>query len=95
MPQRAVIAIPLSKLTSAWRALHHAETQLLCLASPEETTLRSPALRLRLASDPDPVNNSLGTQLAAHAGDAPAERALLVAATEDLHRQEDDDFERE
>ncbi|MFJ5024115.1 hypothetical protein [Streptomyces goshikiensis] len=91
----AILAIPLSKLAAAWRALHHAETQLLRLESPEEIALRSLALRLRLACDPDPVNNSLGTQLAAHAGDAPAERALLIAATEELHRQEDDDFERE
>ncbi|WP_327300240.1 hypothetical protein [Streptomyces goshikiensis] len=95
LPQRAVIAIPLSKLAAAWRALHHAETQLLRLEGPEEIALRSLTLRLRLASDPDPVNNSLGTQLAAHAGDAPAERALLIAATEELHRQEDEDFERE
>ncbi|MFE6270611.1 hypothetical protein ACFVQ9_17720 [Streptomyces goshikiensis] len=95
LPQRAVIAIPLSKLAAAWRALHHAETQLLRLEGPEEIALRSLTLRLRLACDPDPVNNSLGTQLAAHAGDAPAERALLIAATEELHRQEDDDFERE
>ncbi|MFJ5631629.1 hypothetical protein ACIQF5_03125 [Streptomyces goshikiensis] len=81
----AAIAIPLSKLAAAWRALHHAETQLLRLEGPEEITLRSLALRLRLTSDPDPANNSLGTQLAAHAGDA----------TEELHRQEDDDFEHE
>ncbi|MFE3606930.1 hypothetical protein [Streptomyces goshikiensis] len=41
--------------------MHHVETQLLRLEGPEEITLRSLALRLRLASDPGPANNSLGT----------------------------------
>ncbi|MFF6777049.1 hypothetical protein ACFY8W_26345 [Streptomyces sp. NPDC012637] len=90
-----VLAIPLSKLASAWRTLHEAETRLLRLEGPEEVALRARGLRLRLAADPGPVNDRIAGELAEHAGDAAAERAILVAATERIHDTEDGDFERE
>ncbi|MFF5703008.1 hypothetical protein ACFY7H_10950 [Streptomyces sp. NPDC012794] len=95
LPGRWAVAIPLSKLASAWRVLHEAESQLLRLEDAEEITVRSRVLRLRLASDQDPANDSLVAELAARAGDPPAERALLIAVTEQLSWQEDGDFERE
>ncbi|MCX5380031.1 hypothetical protein [Streptomyces sp. NBC_00091] len=95
LPQRWVVAIPLSKLASAWRALHEVEAQLLRLEGPEEIAVRCRALRLRLGSDGDPAGGSLAAELAAHAGDPAAERALLIAVTEQLSWQEDGEFERE
>ncbi|MFI8966428.1 hypothetical protein ACIGO8_30440 [Streptomyces sp. NPDC053493] len=90
-----VLAIPLSKLASAWRTLHEAETRLLRLEDPEETALRARGLRLRLAAEPGPVNDAIAAELAAHEGEAATERAILVAATERIHDQEDGEFERE
>ncbi|MEU8436697.1 hypothetical protein AB0F18_28070 [Streptomyces sp. NPDC029216] len=95
LPRRWVIAIPLSKLASAWRVLHEAESQLLRLEGPEEIALRSRALRLRLGGDRDPADGSLAGELAAHAGDPAAERAALIAVTDRLAEREDDAFERE
>ncbi|GAA3384922.1 hypothetical protein [Streptomyces racemochromogenes] len=95
LPHRWVVAIPLSKLASAWRVLHEAESQLLRLEEPGEITLRVHALRLRLASEPDPTLRPLAAELAPRPGDAAAERALLIAVTEQLSRQEDEAFERE
>ncbi|MFF2197306.1 hypothetical protein [Streptomyces sp. NPDC058157] len=95
LPRRWVVAIPLSKLASAWRVLHEAEAQLLRLEDPEETALRARALRLRLEDGRDPADEPLARELAAPTGDPAAGRAALIAVTERLSEREDGAFERE
>ncbi|MFI9810434.1 hypothetical protein ACIHEJ_40265 [Streptomyces sp. NPDC052301] len=95
LPRHSVVAIPLSKLSAAWRTVHEAETQLLRLEPQEEIALRAQSLRLRLITDPGPVNDRLVRELAEHHGDVSSERAILVAAMEQLHDTEDTEYERE
>ncbi|RPF29508.1 hypothetical protein EDD96_6032 [Streptomyces sp. Ag109_G2-6] len=95
LPRRWVVAIPLSKLASAWRVLHEAEAQLLRLEDLEETALRARALRLRLEDGRDPADEGLARELAAPTGDPAAGRAALIAVTERLAEREDGAFERE
>ncbi|GLF94011.1 hypothetical protein [Streptomyces yaizuensis] len=92
-PNALVVAIPLSKLAAAWRVLHAAERQLLRLEPPEETTARVLALRLRLAASPERDDAELAASLATAEG--PAARALLIAATEHVHRRDDTAAEQE
>ncbi|MEW1634116.1 hypothetical protein AB0469_08590 [Streptomyces sp. NPDC093801] len=95
LPRRWVVAIPLSKLASAWRVLHEAEAQLMRLEGPEETALRARALRLRLEEGGEPDGAALVKELAAHTGDPAHARAALIAVTERLAEREDGAFERE
>ncbi|MGW4890774.1 hypothetical protein ACWEQL_00675 [Kitasatospora sp. NPDC004240] len=105
LPRHWVVAIPLSKLAAAWRVLHDAETQLLRLEPAEEITVRTHALRARLAATrPVPELADEPGESAGSAGSARPDalvrpeverRARLIAATEQLYRQEDDEFERE
>ncbi|MEU6235426.1 hypothetical protein [Kitasatospora sp. NPDC047058] len=89
------IGIPLSKAAAAWRVLHNAERQLLQLEGPEEIAARREALRLRLEGAPLPGRPELGTELASPERSDAQARALLLAVTEQLHDQEDADYERE
>ncbi|MQS37845.1 hypothetical protein [Streptomyces katsurahamanus] len=95
LPNAGVIAIPLSKLASAWRVLHGAERELLRLESAEETAARTMGLRLRLAGSPLPGDPELAGELSAADPAGPGARAQLIAVTEYLHDREDTDAEQE
>ncbi|MFI8497346.1 hypothetical protein ACIGFK_02305 [Streptomyces sp. NPDC085524] len=95
LPTSWTVAIPLSKLAAAWRALHSAERRLLRLQTPEENSARLRALRIRLAASPHPGDAQLAAGLSAPAAAGPEAGALLIAATEHLHEREDTEAEQE
>ncbi|WP_143659277.1 hypothetical protein [Streptomyces sp. SA15] len=87
-----VIAIPLSKLAAAWRALHVAERRLLGVEPPTEALAQRQWLLHRLAASSDPADTELAEKLAAEPAadpDTPEARALLLAAAQHVHDLED------
>ncbi|WP_406862910.1 hypothetical protein ABZO31_21710 [Streptomyces sp. HUAS MG47] len=89
LPQAGVVAIPLSKLASAWRVLHAAERRLLRLESDEEAALLLRSLRLELAASGRPADKELSGVLTAAPASGPETRSLLVASLELLHAREE------
>ncbi|ARF71254.1 hypothetical protein B7C62_02525 [Kitasatospora albolonga] len=90
-----VVAIPLSKLAAAWRALHSAERRLLQLETPVERAASLESARLALLAAQRPGDADLAARLAAHPPESPQTQALLLAVTELLHQREDSEAEHE
>ncbi|MFJ8104700.1 hypothetical protein [Streptomyces sp. NPDC096132] len=93
-----VIAIPLSKLAAAWRALHASERRLLGVEPPEEVLAQREVLLIQLAGSSDPGDAELAAKLAAEAAADPRSaeaRALVLAAAQRVHELEDSAAERD
>lgn len=89
LPRAGVVAIPLSKLASAWRVLHSAERRLLRLENTAETDVLLRSLQLELAASSHQADQDLAAALAAAPGSGPEARALLIGSYERLHARED------
>lgn len=95
LPHAGVIAIPLSKLGSAWRVLHAAERRLLRLENDEETTVLLQSLRLLLAASKNPADTELAATLTTAPDSGPGARAVLIGVYERLHAREDAELDAE
>ncbi|MFE6825770.1 hypothetical protein [Streptomyces sp. NPDC057690] len=93
--RHGVIAIPLSKLAAAWRALHAAERRLLGAEPLEEVLAQRELLLIQLAATGDPVDEALAVKLAAAEAGSTQARALVLAAAQRVHDLEDDAAERD
>lgn len=89
LPRAGVVAIPLSKLASAWRVLHTAERRLLRLENDDETGILMRSLHLELAASKRQDDGELAATLAVAPGSGPEARALLIGSYERLHARED------
>ncbi|MFI7497793.1 hypothetical protein ACIBVL_04640 [Streptomyces sp. NPDC049687] len=93
-----VIAIPLSKLAAAWRALHASERRLLGVEPPDEVLAQREVLLIQLAASSDAGDAELAAKLAAEAAADPRSaeaRALVLAAAQRVHELEDSAAERD
>ncbi|MFJ4924897.1 hypothetical protein [Streptomyces sp. NPDC088736] len=89
LPRAGVVAIPLSKLASAWRVLHNAERRLLRLENDDETGILLRSLSLELGASKYPADVELAATLSGSPGSGPEASALLIASYERLHARED------
>ncbi|WP_424883529.1 hypothetical protein [Streptomyces sp. SLBN-8D4] len=88
-----VVSIPLSKLASAWRALHSVERDLTGLQPFDEISAQARTLQLRLARSSSPEHTALAQLLAdTRAEDLPR---VLAAVQEEVHEEEDRASERD
>ncbi|MGQ4482099.1 hypothetical protein [Streptomyces sp. SAS_276] len=90
--QAGVVSIPLSKLASAWRALHSIERDLTGLQLFDEIAAQARTLELRLARSSSPEHAALAQLLATQADDLPR---VLAAVQEQVHEEEDRANERD